>query len=118
MNKSFTHYANIGKFISNINGNWRNSVYITCSICRFEKQNCCEDILASFDGDGIPTLITVNDANYIFATVVDKTECLAEISNAKFSCLFDLFLRKNTVDEKGCPFLQLSKNSNLPDEHF
>mgnify|MGYP003316593878 CR=1 FL=1 len=52
MAKCYTNYTNIGKFISNINSNWRNSIYITCSICKHKKESCCDDILASFDADG------------------------------------------------------------------
>ena len=60
----------LGKFISNINENWRNSIYITCSVCKYKKENCCDDILLSFDADGNPTFIAVTDANYIFSIIV------------------------------------------------
>ena len=93
MAKCYTNYTNIGKFISNINGNWRNSIYITCSVCKHKKESCCDDILASFDADGNPTFIAVTDANFIFATIIDKSECLCEISNAKFKCLFEKFIK-------------------------
>ena len=109
MAKCYTNYSNIGKFISNINGNWRNSIYITCSVCKHKKESCCEDILVSFDEDGKPTVIAVTDANLIFATIIDKSECLAEISNAKFKCLFENFIKKYTCEEAGCSFLQLTQ---------
>ena len=70
MNRCYTNYTNIGKFISNINGNWRNSIYTSCRVCKYEKKNCCDDILVSFDADGMPTFMTVTDANYIFALTV------------------------------------------------
>ena len=109
MNRCYTDYTNIGKFISNINGNWRNSIYVTCSVCKSEKQSCCDDMLVSFDTDGIPTVIAVTDANFIFATVIDKSECLCEMSNGRFICLFEGMIKKHTSPEKGCPLLQLSK---------
>lgn len=113
MNKCYTHYMNIGKFISNVNGNWRNSIYITCSVCKFEKQECCDDLLVSFDSDGIPTFIAVTDANFIFATIVDKSECLVEISNGKCQCLFENLIRKNVAENGKCPLLELTKKYNL-----
>lgn len=118
MNKSYTHYTNIGKFISNVNGNWRNSVYITCSVCDLEKQSCCDDLLLSFDGDGIPSFITVTDANYIFATIIDKSECLVEMSNAICRCLFENHIKKFAPEERNCPFLQLVQKNDLIQEYF
>lgn len=114
MSKCYTNYTNIGKFISNINENWRNSIYITCSVCKYKKENCCDDILLSFDADGNPTFIAVSDANYIFSTIIDKSECLCEISNEKFRCLFERLIVKHTNDQK-CPFLQLTQIHNFSD---
>lgn len=110
MNKSYTSYQNIGKFINNINGNFRNCLYITCSVCKNKKDFCNGDMLVSFDEAGAPVFISVTDANYIFATLIDKSECLGEISNAKFLNLFEEFFRKHTNSEDGCPFQQLTKS--------
>lgn len=110
MNKCYTHFLNVGKFIGNINGNWRNSIYVTCSVCKAPKENGCSDMLVSFDENGIPAVITVTDANYLFGTTVDKSECLCEISNAKFYCLFENFFRKCTDSNLStCVFQQLTK---------
>lgn len=111
MERCYTDYENIGKFISNISGNWRNSIYITCSACKNEKQPCCDDVLVSFDTEGTPTFITVKDANFIFATIIDKSECLCEMSNGRFVCLFEGLIKRKTFPEKGCPLLQLTKDS-------
>lgn len=118
MNKSYTHYTNIGKFISNVNGNWRNSIYITCNVCKFEKQSCCDDLLLSFDRGGIPSFIAVTDANYIFATIIDKSECLAEIGNAKCQCIFEQYIRNSVSEQSGCPFLSLVQKNDLEYENF
>lgn len=113
MKKSYTRYDNLENFISNINGNWRNSIYITCSICKYDRQECCDDCMVSFDNEGRPAVIGVVDANYIFGTVIDKSECLAEMSNAKFKCLFENYFNEKTSDEDSlCPFLQLISGKN------
>ena len=65
--------------------------------------------MVSFDSDGTPAFIAVTDANFVFRTVIDKSECLCEISNAKFKCLFENFVKKHTSEELGCPFLQLTQ---------
>lgn len=115
MRKCYTHYHNISRFIDNINDSWRNSIYVTCSVCKHEKQECCDDLLISFDADGLPTIIMAKDANFVFGTVMDKSECLCEMSNAKFKCLFNEFYIKHT-DEKNplCPLLQIVKRENSP----
>ena len=113
MKRCYTDYTNIGKFISNINGNWRNSIYITCSACKNEKQYCCDDVLVSFDADGKPTFIAVTDANFIFATIIDKSECLCEMSNGRFLGLFEGLIKKHTNLESGCPLLQLAKRPRV-----
>ena len=108
MDKCFTSYVNIGKFISNINGNWRNCIYITCSVCKFNKQSCCDDMLMSFDADGKPVFITVRDANCIFSTIIDKSECMFEMSSGRCGCLFENMIKKHTSKDE-CPFLQFAK---------
>ena len=117
MNKCFTHYVNIGKFISNINGNWRNCIYITCSVCKYEKKSCCDDLLVSFDADGIPVFITVADANYIFSTIVDKSECLLEISNGRCECLFERMIKKHSCND-GCSLLQFTRRCDQKDTEW
>ena len=115
MNKCSTDYKNIAKFVDNIQDNYRNCAYITCSVCRYKKEECCGDLLASFDSNGIPTLITANDARYLFRTVVDKSECIEEISNVRFMTLFSNFLAKHTnLNIAECPLLQLAKRENFP----
>lgn len=110
MKKCYTHYYNIGKFISNIGDNWRNCIYVTCSVCKHDKQECCDDLLVSFDETGIPTIIMVQDANVIFGIIVDKSECLAEISNVKFIALFYKYFNKRAKEDTFlCPFLNAVK---------
>lgn len=115
MNKCYTHYGNIGAFLRNINGNWRNSMYVACTVCKYQKENCCSDLLVSFGADGVPAVIMVTDANFLFGTIIDKTECLCEISNAKFRWLFENYLQRHADSNASlCPFLQLTKWEKFP----
>lgn len=111
MKKNNTNYTTITNFIRNVGGNWRNSIYVTCSVCKNKKQSCCDDLLVSFDSWGIPAFITVSDANQIFKTIIDKSECILEMSNGRCTCLFEELIKRYTVPEKGCPLLQLTKIS-------
>ena len=113
MNESYTNYSNIGKFISNVNGDWRKSIYVTCTVCRHDRENCTGDILISFDSEGRPAVIKTEDANEIFSTIIDKSECLVEISSAKVGELFENLIIKHTEKECGCPFIQLTQKANF-----
>ena len=97
--------------MKNVRGNWRNSVYVSCKTCKYEKQTCCDDILISFDSDGVSAFIAVTDVNSMFSTIVDKTECLCEWSNLKFMCLFEDVIKKHTNPDDGCPMVQLLKKT-------
>ena len=70
-------------------------------------------MLVSFDAEGKPTFVAVTDANFIFATIIDKSECLCEMSNGRFICLFDGLIKKHTSPEKGCSLLQLAKRPGV-----
>ena len=109
MDGYYTACVNIDKFVKNVRGNWRNSVYISCRTCKYDKQKCCEDILLSFDQDGVAAFIAVTDVNSIYSTIIDKTECLSEWSNRKFLCVFENVIKTQTCPELGCPILQLLK---------
>lgn len=115
MNKCYTHFNDIGRFITNVGDNWRNSIYITCSACKYKKESCCDDLLVSFDNIGTPAIIMVNDANYIFGSIMDKSEFLCEMSNVKFEAIYQKFLQKN-IDGKisVCPLLQIVNREKSP----
>lgn len=108
----YTSIENIGNFIDNSKDNRRNCIYITCSVCKHNRLPCCEDILVNFNENGNPAFMMVSDANHIFSTIIDKSECICEMSNAKFRCLFENYINEYTNAEKGCPFLQLAKMSS------
>ena len=110
MNTYYEEPEHIDRFIKCIQKNWRNSVYITCSVCRYRKEKNCDDLLMTFDFSGKPIFITVHDANILFNTIIDKSECAAEISNVKTLCFMNSFIKENTSVKEGCPFLQLIKN--------
>ena len=66
-------------------------------------------MLVSFDENGKPTVVSVVDINHIFSIIVDKSECLLEMSNLRFNCLFDTLLKTHTNPQKGCPLRQLAQ---------
>ncbi len=85
-------------------------MYISCNLCRYKKEECCEDVLVSFDEDGFPAIITAKDADIIFGTIIDKSECVDEMNSYKFSSLFYKYFRKIQDEaDQDCPFLKAAK---------
>lgn len=115
MNRCHTHFKDIARYINNVGDNWRNGIYISCTVCRYEKEEYCDDILVSFDENGQPTFIPVKDANCIFGSIMDKSEFLCEISNVKFEMLFQKFLHDNSDDKTSvCPFVKSINREKFP----
>lgn len=108
MDKSISGYENIRDFLCNIRGNYRNSIYVTCTVCKYKKTDGCKDFLVSFNEDGKPAFISVKDADYIFGVMTDKSECMSEMSNAMFGELFRNYIKEfETGKETVCPYIKI-----------
>jgi len=110
-----THVRVLHGFLNSVRGNWRNSIFIECSVCRCG--NCeREDFLFAPAEDGTPLLLPVSDAEIVFGRMIDKSECLDIVSNARFEDLFCLYLKKFRETEPSCPLLKLcAEQSKLED---
>lgn len=79
------------------------------------KEKHCDDFLASFDYEGRPTILTAKDAGAVYGLIIDKSECIAEISNVRFQELFEHFIAerrhsRNLPDNKSrCPLLDAAE---------
>ena len=93
----------IYEFLSAVQGNWRNSVYVECddTTCRC---SCCAFLLA-FDRDGKAILLPVNFIQKLTGHAADKSECAAVISRKKFESLFSSWLAWLIESENECPAL-------------
>ena len=117
MEKCYTENRNLGRFIANVGNDWRNSMYITCSVCKFRKEECCDDLLVSFSHNGYPTLITAKDAGKVYGLIIDKSECMAEISNMKFLELYKNYIRNKAGSYSNgrqykCPLLKAAETTS------
>lgn len=96
----------IRAFLQSSDDNWRNSLYIDCSGCKYEKEPSCGDFLFVPASTGQPVLLPVHDAELIFSLIVDKSECLCRMSNLIFEELYRRYLtRDQPVPEGKCPLL-------------
>ena len=101
-------------FLNSVRGNWHNSVYIECSVCRC-GQCGREDFLFAPAEDGTPLFLPVVDAELVFGRMIDKSECLGTVSNARFEDLFSLYLRNHSGDQP-CPLLRVCAEQSKPEE--
>lgn len=84
--------------------NWRNSFYIACTACRFEKPDGCGDFLFVPDETGRPLLLPVHLAKEAFEQI-DWSECLGRMSNLMFCELYRRWLCSRAAAQDECPLL-------------
>lgn len=103
-------------FLNLCDGNWHNSVYLSCNACRESSPDSCEsrDFLFLPDGNGIPLLLTLTDAEFIFPIHPEKEECLFHLDMYQFTKMYaEYFLSMDKKD--ACPCRLLLKNA--PDKY-
>ena len=102
-------------FLNATGGNWRNSLYIDCRVCRLGR--CGNpDFLYAPDENGGVIMLPVRDAEIVFGRMMDKSECLNVISNAQFNDLFAQYLKRFEGGESPCALLRLcAEQSKQPE---
>ncbi len=113
--KCISNIKTLHAFLNATKANWRNSIYIECSICKHEKTESCEDYLFAPNADGTPLLIPTSDMNIICNMITDKSECLGIMSNAKFKDLYEGWFEQITTDKNECPFINAVKQLGKPE---
>lgn len=84
----------ISRFLLLTQCNWRNSIYIECVTCKYDtKPEGCGDVLCVLNIDSSPELLPVSDAELIWGTKLDKSECLLTCSVQRFLSLCEYSFR-------------------------
>ena len=97
----------IHRFLNATDGNWRNSFYIHCAVCRYEKEPNCGDFLFVPQPDGRPFLLPIHEAETAFG-LIDRGDCLGQMSNVMFGELYKKWLQKACpCSGELCPFIHL-----------
>ena len=94
------------RFLELTEGNWRNSFYIECSACLYDRPEPCGDFLFVPDESGYPFLYPVPFASAQFG-FIDWSDCLGRMSNFMFRELYHRWLNTRTLDKNCCPFLKI-----------
>lgn len=100
----------ISAFLKNSCDNWRNAMYIECSVCKYHKESGCGDFLFIPEATGRPVLLPLHDAELLFG-LIDKSECLAIQSNVVFEQVYNQWFKKHCTEHSDqCPLLFCSKH--------
>lgn len=83
-------------------GNWRNSFYIDCSTCLYERPEGCGDFLFVPDETGRPFLYPMSISAEQLGPI-DWSECLGRMSNFMFRELYHRWLNTRTLERNCCP---------------
>ena len=57
-----TDIKTIHQFLNLTGGNWRNSIYIECKVCKYARTEGCGDYLCVPDENGTPVLLPVKES--------------------------------------------------------
>jgi hypothetical protein len=90
-------------------------VYVECSHCRHGGCNR-QDFLYAPAETGTPLLLPIPDAEIVFGRLIDKSECLAIMTNARLEDWFSLYLSKINKTGYQCPLLALCAEQSKPHE--
>ena len=99
-------------FLESADDNWRNSFYIECSGCKYEKAEGCGDFLFVPASSGQPVLLPIHDAEIIFGLLIDKSECLGVMGNLRFAEFYRKWIAQSRpAPDRQCPLLNTYQNS-------
>ena len=89
------------RFLNACEGNWRNAVFIQCSVCPFSEQ-LCPGYLLTADADGQPLLYSVEAFCRQTGEFITKDECIGEMSGYTFEQLYRSWLLWHTTSPRRC----------------
>ena len=95
------------RFLNLVDGSWRNAVYVECGTCPYGKSLCGGWLLA-MDHEGTPVLYGAEKFRYQTGEWIDKTECVAVLSQNAFERLYKRWLLWHLSDPYSCPICVLS----------
>lgn len=80
------------EFMTGCRGNWRNTIFISCSACKGYCSSDQRGCLLATDRDGRPRVISVIRFEKLSGEHIDPSECVGQISKNAFETLYDRYL--------------------------
>lgn len=107
MSKSYR----ICTFLKATQGNWRNSIYVSCKCesCPYTNEPGCEGFFLSAASTGSPIILSAEEFRTYSGESIDPAECCVQISRTAFEDIFFLFIKWNMPYVQQCPIKVLSE---------
>lgn len=96
-------HPHLCRFLQVSGNSWHNALYIECGRCARAVSQRCSDLLCVFDESAQPLLIPKHDAELLWQTSIDKTDCLAVLRRDIFVELYKSWLFGHLQDPGACP---------------
>lgn len=101
-------------FLSAVEGNWRNAIYVECGEHDCPHAGECGAVLFAADADGAPILLPVTAIRSCGGQEVDKLECMACLEKPAFVAAYRQFIDWHTDCDEDCALRQLLNTQPLP----
>lgn len=101
-------------FLSAVEGNWRNAIYVECGEQSCPHADECGAVLFAADADGVPILLPAAVIRSCGGQEVDKFECMACLEKQAFVAAYRRFIDWHTESDGDCLLRQLLKVQSLP----
>ena len=101
-------------FLTAVEGNWRNAIYIECG-----EQGClhaaqCSAVLFAADADGAPLLVPTSVFRTCGGIEVDKHECMGCLEKDAFVAAYRSFFNWHMESDGACALREFLKASPHP----
>lgn len=103
------HPCPILKFLSLVDGSWRNAVFIdSCSAAACREGTPCQGYLFTTDRDGTPVLIPADVFQLLFGEQIDPAECIGHIQPSVLESMYQRKLLWQCDTSTACGVRQLA----------
>ncbi|MCI8472561.1 MAG: hypothetical protein HFE65_05600 [Clostridiales bacterium] len=102
------------RFLNACEGNWRNTILITCKNCPYKEQLCPGYFLTT-DRNGCPVLYPVDKLQKCSKELIDVEDCIGSISRQAFEALYSRWLIWRVSSPHQCNILQVLRSEQQTD---
>ncbi|WP_089982932.1 hypothetical protein [Clostridium sp. C105KSO13] len=97
----------IRRFLNTCDGNWHSCIYVSCTFCQTPGLCKERDFLFLPDEEGIPSILPISDAKFLFSRIPEPMECLSVLTVAQFLSMYQQFFKQRQFSSNGCPCMSL-----------
>lgn len=95
-------------FLFACGGNWRSTIYISCSSCIRPGGSICDGYLMAADPDGKPVIMEAGRFCRLSGEYIDPDKCRGRLDRQAFEEIFGRYLLWALPTASPCPLRQLA----------